>query len=66
MGDYTMRKCDLMIIEVNNYIDECERKLATANEDECNSVDRQNRRYYETCIAAAYKILGRLLAIQNE
>ena len=66
MGDYTMCKGDLMIIEVHNYIDECERKLATAKEDECNSVDRQNRLYYETCIASAYKILGRLLKIQNE
>ena len=66
MGDYFMRKGERMIVEVHNYIDECERKLATAREDDCNYVDRQNRRYYETCIAAAYKILGRLLTIQNE
>lgn len=66
MDNYTMCKGERMIIEVHNYIDECERKLATAKEDECNYVDRQNRLYYETCIAAAYKILGRLLTIQNE
>lgn len=66
MDNYTMCKGERMIIEVHNYIDECERKLAAAKEDECNSVDHQNRRYYETCIASAYKILGRLLTIQNE